>query len=450
MADPSHFSDIFWEPPKTLVAVQPDFPPTGDGEVLLTTFSSLERATAGVDFMVPGLGTIAAKPDPPETSLAFTIRPVNPKTQPTLTLTITKGNCVLSRREKDSEKDIPFEELIDFEEDKERSTYVNKVMFPKGKLSAVLSPLTTDKTAYWISVDRSNARIRYGKYLINNSMTFMEIQFVKKEAAWMENLSSTEVHRDDSPVSDKDIKFRASPITVDLPPLIVPETEITLEQLESSTAMTFVNLPEGCQKLYHNICGPNITVQPASFPQLPEAIDQSCKNPDKICGKILKNKDTFGDPLETYLRITLGDNLANSPGIPYVMEIWPPGHMSPIHQHGDASAVIRVLYGSINVTWFDALQENGEPQVIGQPVNLKKGDVTWLGEDQYQIHQLHNKSKTVCITLQCYQFEKHDKVHDESFHWMDGKRHIERFIPNSDMAYGQFVQAVKAEWEAPN
>ncbi|KAM0228270.1 hypothetical protein ACHAP5_011989 [Fusarium lateritium] len=323
-------------------------------------------------------------------------------------------------------------------------------MFSKGKRSALLSPLTTDKTTYWISVDRSNARIRYGKYLINNSMTFMEIQFVKKDAEWMENLSSTEVDRDDSPVLEKYIKFRASPITVDLPPLIVSQNEITLEQLESSTAMTYVNLPEGCQKLYHNISGPNITVQPASFPQLPEAIDQSCKDPDKICGKILKNKDTFNDPLETYLRITLGDNLANSPGIPYVMEIWPPGHMSPVHQHGDASAVIRVLYGSINVTWFDALQENGEPQVIGQPVCLKKGDVTWLGEDQYQIHQLHNKSKTVCITLQCYQFEKHDKVHDESFHWMDGKRHIKRFIPNSDMAYGQFVQAMKAEWEVPN
>ncbi|RGP66306.1 cysteine dioxygenase type i [Fusarium sporotrichioides] len=450
MADPSHFSDIFWEPPKALVAAQPDPASPKNGEVLLTTFYSLERSTVGIDFLVPGLGTIAAKPHPPEMNLTFTIRPTHPETQPTLTLKITKSDCVLSKREKDSEKDVPFEELLSFRGDKERSTYVNKVMFPKGKLSALLNPLMTDKTAYWISVDRSNARIRYGKYLINNSMTFMEIQFVKQDAVWMENLSSTEVDRDGSVVSNKDIKFRASPITVDLPPLIVPEDEITLEQLESSTAMTFVNLPEGCQKLYHNICGPNITVQPASFPQLPEAIDQSCKNPDKICGKILQNKDTFGDPRETYLRITLGDNLANSPGIPYVMEIWPPGHMSPIHQHGDASAIIRVLYGSINVTWFDALQENGNPQVIGQPVNLKKGDVTWLGEDQYQIHQLRNMSKTVCITLQCYQFEKHDTVHDESFHWMDSKRHIERFIPNSDMAYGQFVQAMKAEWEAPN
>jgi hypothetical protein len=309
MADPSHFSDIFWEPPKPLVAAQPDVPPSDNGEVLLTTFYSLERSTAGVDFLVPGLGTIAAKPDPPETSLTFTIRPANPKTQPTLTLKITKSDCVLSKRKTDSEKDVPFEELLSFEGDKERSTYVNKVMFPKGKLSALLSPLTTDKTAYWISVDRSNARIRYGKYLINNSMTFMEIQFVKKEAEWMESLSSTEVDRDGSTVPEKAIKFRASPITVDLPPLIVPENEITLEQLEASTAMTFVNLPEGCQKLYHNICGPNITVQPASFPQLPEAIDQSCKDPDKICGKILQTKNIFGDPLETYLRITLGDNL---------------------------------------------------------------------------------------------------------------------------------------------
>lgn len=76
--------------------------------------------------------------------------------------------------------------------------------------------------------------------------------------------------------------------------------------------MTWANLPEGCQKLYHNISGPNITVQSPSFPQLPEAINQSCKDPNKVCGQILKEKaekGDFKDPLETYLRITVGDNL---------------------------------------------------------------------------------------------------------------------------------------------
>lgn len=46
--------------------------------------------------------------------------------------------------------------------------------------------------------------------------------------------------------------------------------------------------------------------------------------------------------LATYLRITLGQSLGNSPGQPYVVEIWPPGHYSSIHDHGDACAVIKV------------------------------------------------------------------------------------------------------------
>ncbi|KAJ4172729.1 hypothetical protein NW754_002932 [Fusarium falciforme] len=278
-------------------------------------------------------------------------------------------------------------------------------------------------------------------------MTFMEVLFDPAKAGWMDHLASTKS------LPSNDVNFNETPVTTDFPPLVVPQDQITLKQLEESSAMTWANLPEGCQKLYHNISGPNITVQSPSFPQLPEAIDQSCRDPNKVCGQILKKKaekGEFKDPLETYLRITVGDNLANSPGIPYVMEIWPPGHSSPIHQHGNASAVIRVLYGSIDVTWFDALKTNRMPKEINNPVRLSEGDMTWLGEKQYQIHQLKNNSDKVCITLQCYQFEKHDTIHDEAFHWMDKNLQIKDFIPNSDMAYGLFVQKMKEEWEAEN
>ena len=141
----------------------------------------------------------------------------------------------------------------------------------------------------------------------------MEIQFEKKNAAWMDNLVSTEVEQDESPISSKDIKYKPQPVTVDLPPVVIPESEMTLEILENMTAMTFANLPKACQKLYHNISGPKITARPDSFPKLPEAIDESCRDENKYCGAILKNKDTFKDPTETYLRITVGDNLVCSP-----------------------------------------------------------------------------------------------------------------------------------------
>lgn len=114
-------------------------------------------------------------------------------------------------------------------------------------------------------------------------------------------------------------------MTTDFPPLVVPQDQITLKQIEEFSAMTFANLPKGCQKLYHNISGPNITVQSPDFPQLPEAIDQSCKGPNKLCWKILKQKEEegeFHDPLETYLRITVGDNLVSPRTTPTIYQIF--------------------------------------------------------------------------------------------------------------------------------
>ncbi|KAF4337730.1 cysteine dioxygenase [Fusarium beomiforme] len=449
MADPSHFTDPFWEP-QAQIPAESDLNQVSaykTANFLYSTTSSLETIPAKIDFVVGGLGTIAAKAYSPEESITFTIRSQDRKKQPTLKLEITKDDCILSKKEKDADKFVRYEEKLKFEPGEERSKFNNVVMFPKGKSSALLDKLTK-KAIYWISVDRSNARIRYGQSLINNSMTFMEIQFEKEKAAWMDTLTSTEVEQDGSPISNKDIKFKPQPVTVDLPPVVIPESEMTLEILESLEAMTFANLPKACQKLYHNIAGPKITARPASFPELPQAIDASCKDPNKYCGKILAKKNTFGDPLETYLRITVGDNLkADSPGIPYVMEIWPPGHKSPIHQHGDASAVIRVLYGKIQVSWFDKVEEGSPSQLIGNPVILEEGKVTWLGKDQYQVHQLENTSDTVCITLQCYQFDEDDNVHDEAFYWKDEKGNRKKFIPNSDKAYGLFVREVKDEWD---
>lgn len=34
-------------------------------------------------------------------------------------------------------------------------------------------------------------------------------------------------------------------------------------------------------------------------------------------------------------------------GIPFVLEIWPAGHNSPIHNHGNAYGIVRVLHGDI-------------------------------------------------------------------------------------------------------
>lgn len=196
MADPSHFSDPFWSPSPARLSSLPT-----SGAVSYRASSStwsLDR-TVGVELKVGGLGTIAAKSERPEKSLMFIVRSSNPNTQPTLMLEITKDDCILKKREKDSEEYKRIPECLNLDpEERDRSKYIDQVMFPKGKPSALLNASSSDKTTYWISLDRSNARIRYGQHLTNNSMTFMEVLFDPETAKWMKHLSSTDVYRDNN------------------------------------------------------------------------------------------------------------------------------------------------------------------------------------------------------------------------------------------------------------
>jgi hypothetical protein len=93
-----------------------------------------------------------------------------------------------------------------------------------------------------------------------------------------------------------------------------------------------------------------------------EAIENSIRDPSGWCYQRLQQKASeFSKDKpnyeETYLRITLGHANGESPGIPYVMEIWPAGHFSPVHSHAGAEAVIRVLEGGINVSLFHFLSD---------------------------------------------------------------------------------------------
>ena len=129
------------------------------------------------------------------------------------------------------------------------------------------------------------------------------------------------------------------------------------------------------------------------------------------------------------------------------MEIWPPGHKSPIHEHGNACAVIRVLTGKIQCTWYNTIDEGVKPVAIGQPVQLNKDQFTWLGENQYQIHALENITEETCVTLQCYEFAAKDDLHEERFRFIEqdtDKR--QDFVPNSDCTFTEFNNHMMYEW----
>lgn len=44
-------------------------------------------------------------------------------------------------------------------------------------------------------------------------------------------------------------------------------------------------------------------------------------------------------------------------GVPYVLEIWPVGSGSPVHNHGGACAIIKVLHGSLTISLYNKLKQ---------------------------------------------------------------------------------------------
>jgi hypothetical protein len=169
------------------------------------------------------------------------------------------------------------------------------------------------------------------------------------------------------------------------------------------------------------------------------------------CYETIKKKATEFDKdkpnyKETYLRITLGENNGESPGIPYVMEIWPVGHFSPIHNHGGSSAIIRVLHGSINVNLFPFLGDGSIEPFAKADFNV--GDITWISPTLNQVHQLKNldTNTDTCITIQCYMYELSDTSHYDYFDYLDGSNTKQQFDPDSDMEFIKFKIQMKHEW----
>jgi uncharacterized cupin superfamily protein len=302
---------------------------------------------------------------------------------------------------------------------------------------------------YWFSLDSNNCRLRYGKGELRDNTKLAESKYAHSDEdpnyAWVKDISKIVI-------STSVVKLHAwrDPVTIDPPLVVVPSNQITMDMMAKYQAIVPTNLNSACQKLYGNVSGENFTLNTDDFPDFTNAIEQSIKDENGWCYKKLQDKASeFGEKniKATYLRITMGVNQGESPGAPYVMEIWPPQHYSPIHNHANADAIIRVLYGEITVNLYFMLSiDHKEPFATKQ---FKEGDVTWLSPNLNQTHKLQNDSTDqTCITIQCYQYDENNNSHYEYFDYIDeSANEIDKFDPNSDMDFLEFRELMREEWE---
>ena len=372
----------------------------------------------GAVLPIKGQGTVSIKPDVVEDALRFVF---STKEGSTLEVAISR-TCF----------------TIDC---KTAGKITNLVTSENKKLLLTLPEV---RQPYWVSIDTNNQRIRYGKGEMLRGLMLLEYQWDDKPDCPVKAFSKDLREVDILGTVKDHLRVMQIPVTLDPPPTVIPTSAITMEIIAGNSASVVNDLPPVCQRLYANVAGPGITLNSPDFPEFAQAIQYSIATDGALCNTKLKQKEAeFG-----YLRITLDTNMGDSPGQPYVLEIWPAGNGSPIHDHGEACAVIKVLHGQIQVSWFSSL----DPNLLTPWGSMiaHAGDVTFLTPDYYQIHQLKNPSPKpggdFCATIKCYRYPDTNDTHYEYFNYIE-KDKIEHFLPDSDWEYLDFKQKIKEEWE---
>ena len=208
------------------------------------------------------------------------------------------------------------------------------------------------KVSYWLSFDRNQRILKYGKGYIMEETTLLTQQFplpqknvqdpwnfifspvtvkevaikdlkcIKGFEAFKLSLRKLFSFRRDLQVieipNDNSLTLYPHPLIHNWSPLVLDSTKASLVELSSNKCMLSVSLPPTCRELYENVASANVNLDwPQSTPDLSVAIDYSIKTPRKILYEKLKEKGQ-GNGM-SYLRITLVYHRGSSPGIPYVL-----------------------------------------------------------------------------------------------------------------------------------
>ena len=313
---------------------------------------------------------------------------------------------------------------------------------------------------YWFSLDSQNQRFYagVGEPRLETAVytyTFSDANKVLWETnkGFLESLVSVELSASVTPR-----RLLRDPVTVKVPLIVKNTNELTMNDVAKGEVLPHSNLSSAGQQLYDCVSGRRFVLNDVDFPDFAKAIEYSIVTPGLWCNTRLKEKaNEFSkdkpNEKETYLRITLGENNGESPGVPYVMEIWPVGHFSPVHSHSSANAVIRVLHGGIHVSLFPFLSSGstdaGGVESFGA-ADFSTGDITWISPTLNQTHQLKNldNNKDTCITIQCYNYDNSDNYHYDYFDYIDAAGKIQQYEPDSDMDFVKFKNLMKQEWVA--
>ncbi|CAF1480667.1 unnamed protein product [Rotaria sordida] len=310
---------------------------------------------------------------------------------------------------------------------------------------------------YWISLYATNRNVQYGIGEIRPLFSIFNTDIPGNESGLMREICYVHVKLNNNEnmlteLTESKYKIRfyigKNPVVYDYPLFVVPQQQYSLEQRVSGTCIPPSKLEKPCRDLYDTIINFQLNVD--DFLDLTSVIDKSIKDPRGWCyRKLIEKANRFGKSniKATYLRLTAGEREGIAPGHNFVIEVWPPGHFSPIHNHSNTYGIIRVLYGEILVKLYPALTLN---VLQYKPIEqiCHEGTVTWMAPSLNQTHQVKNVNLygKCCISIQCYAYGSEDQEHYEFFDYIaNDERSIGHFDPTSDMDFFKFKELMRQE-----
>ena len=285
-------------------------------------------------------------------------------------------------------------------------------------------------TTYWLSYDRDNMTIKYGKGYAMEETTLLICNFsegvtssdklAKKRKQWSVffgiydqsryNLCKDKeptilLYRTPSDIAKQEertvtqgevagfvhmeslIKVRKQPLVANPSPFVLDATKATLNIIDRGLYTFSSELPPACKVLYEtmNNCELDLEYElGVSDVRLSDAVRNSINTEGALLNALLKTKN--------YLRITMGKGMGESPSITYVLEFWPPGARSPIHNHGAVCGLVKILYGTIQSGIFNKVpstvldsKNNFRPTELFK-FDALKGDVLWMSPEWYVLY----------------------------------------------------------------
>lgn len=169
-----------------------------------------------------------------------------------------------------------------------------------------------------------------------------------------------------------------------------------------------------------------------------EAIRVSLNAPDGTLRQLLGMKakrQGVKDARTTYIRV---DCFGKSVQSPCLLEIWPGGHYSPIHEHAGSTGLVKGVFGRVDIMLYESL--SARPKEVAL-VSMTADRCSWMSPEHFQAHKVfcpmaeHDFAATFHIYID---------TKSEFFRYReDAEPHrIAEFLTESDIAWGQFYKGL--------